>query len=442
MQHSKMLLTNIKRPLVPALLMLVAMCLLAACQPQAHPPRESFPLGSGGTNTAYQQDKPYLILVSIDAFRWDYMDRYPTPNLDRVASAGSHAERLLPVFPTLTFPNHYSIATGLYPANHGIVANTFPDPVSGRWYSMKDRSTVEDAKFYGGEPIWVTAETQGMVTASFFFVGSEAPIKGVHPSHWMRFDGSVPGDERVDQVLAWLALPEKTRPHLYTLYFEDVDSNSHWYGPQSAENIDAIERVDAYLGRLLDGLEALPHGDQVNILIISDHGQQEYLADTPPFVLSEHLDTGDASPVGGGSYLFIHLKGGELHKAGEYANTVNHYWTHGTAYTRENAPADWHVNDNPRFPDLILMPEPGHAVTAAAESKSLIGDHGWAPEAPGMHGFFIASGPNIKPGLSLDPASTIDVYPLMTSILGLEGPDNIDGDSSKLAQALYIGHGD
>ena len=434
-----MFLASLRRPLIPALLVLTALCTLAACQPQVRPARDSFPQGTGGVNAPYQQDKPYVILVSIDGFRWDYMDRYPTPNLDRIANTGSRAERLLPVFPTLTFPNHYSIATGLYPANHGIVANTFPDPASGRWYNMKDRSAVEDAYFYGGEPIWVTAETQGMVAASFFFVGSEAPIRGVQPTHWRRYDGDIPGEARVDQVLTWLAEPEASRPHMITLYFEEVDSYSHWYGPDSTRNIGMIRQVDSYLGRLLDGLGKLPHGDRVNIILVSDHGLRSYFEGEQPLVLSEYIYTGHASLVGGGSYLFAHLADDDLHRAGEYAATVNQHWKHGKAYTRDNAPADWHVTGNPRFPDLIFIPEPGHAVIPVAGAKSLAGDHGWAPEDPAMHGFFMASGPNIKPGVQLGAVEMVDVYPLMLAILGLEGPATIDGDAAVLSGILRPG---
>ena len=421
--------------LIRVFLALFFLCLLAACQLQTRPP-ETFPQGSGGVNASHQLDKPYLVLISIDAFRWDYTTLYPTPNLDRIIAAGSKAERLVPVFPTLTFPNHYSIATGLYPANHGIVANTFPDPENDRWYSMKDRAAVEDASYYGGEPIWVTAETQGMVAASFFFVGSEAPVKGVQPTHWRRYDGDIPGDERVDQVLAWLAEPAERRPHMITLYFEEVDSYAHWYGPDSEDTVTAISRVDASIGRLLDGLEKLPHGDEINIIVVSDHGQRGYRVDTPPFVLADYVYTGHAPLVGGGSYLFIHLADEELHTAGEITATVNRHWEHGTAYTRETAPADWHVTDNPRFPDLILMPDPGHAVIPVAGGRPHAGDHGWAPEATNMHGIFMAAGPNIRAGVVIEQAETVDVYPLMLSILGLDSPGNTDGDAEALAGAL------
>lgn len=394
--------------------------------------------GTGGVNAAHQLDKPYLVLVSIDGFRWDYMDRYSTPNLDQIAATGSRAERLLPVFPSLTFPNHYSIATGLYPAHHGLVSNDFPDPARDKWYSLKDRTAVADPGFYNGEPIWVTAETQGMVAASFFFVGSEAPVMGVHPSHWRTYNGEISGEDRVDQVLAWLAMPELERPHLYTLYFEDVDSHSHWYGPGSPENIAAICHVDRYLGRLARGIAKLPHAGRINIIVLSDHGLGAYL-DEPPFILDEHVDTTGMTIVEGGSYMFLHLDPANAHRARTIADTVNHHWRHGRAWLANETPAQWHIDDNPRFPDVILTPEMGYAVLSSADKNRKVtsGDHGWAPEYPAMHGFFVASGPNIKSGLSIGPVSMVDVYPLMTAILGLEGAENIDGDSSKLATVLY-----
>jgi len=367
------------------------------------------------------------------------MDHYPTPNMDRIAASGSKAERLLPVFPTLTFPNHYSIATGLYPEHHGIVANDFPDPVRNTWYSLKKRETVEDRRFYAGEPIWVTAESQGMVAASFFFVGTEAPIKGVSPSHWRSYDKKITGQDRVDQVLKWLKAPEQNRPHIYTLYFEDVDDYSHWYGPDSEENIEAIGRVDSYIGRLLDGLAQLPYADQVNIILVSDHGQGAYLENQQPYLLADHVNLADTQVIEGGSYLFLHLDGDEADRAAEIAATVNNSWKHGRAYLPRDTPEEWHIENNPRFPDVILMPDAGYAVLSSEAKTHKInkGDHGWSPETPAMHGFFVACGPNIKAGASLGAVNNIDVYPLMLSILGLESPDDIDGDSRQLADTLY-----
>ncbi len=422
------------------IIVVLTLGLLLACSAQAETIEDKVQ-GTGGINTAQQQAKPYLILVSIDGFRWDYMDRYPTPNMDRIAVNGSKAERLIPVYPTLTFPNHYSIATGLYPAHHGLVANNFPDPKRNKWYSLKNRETVEDRWFYSGEPIWVTAETQGMVAASFFFVGSEAPIKGVSPTHWRNYDKNINGQQRVDQVLEWLTLPEKNRPHMYTLYFEDVDDNSHWHGPDSVENIAAISRVDDYLGRLLDGIQKLPHAQRVNIILVSDHGQSAYLENQRPFILADHVNLNNTIIIEGGSYLFLHLDQDQPSRARAIVKTVNEHWNHGRAYLPTETPAQWHVDNNPRFPDVILIPEAGFAVLSTVEMAGKInaGDHGWAPEASAMHGFFVASGPNIKSGVTLGPINNIDIYPLMLSILGLDAPDTIDGDASKLA-TIYSEH--
>lgn len=393
---------------------------------------------AGGVNAANQQDKPYLILISVDGFRWDYMDRYPTPNMHRIATAGLKAERLLPVFPTLTFPNHYSIATGLYPTHHGLVGNDFPDPVANRWYLYKKRETVQDQTFYAGEPIWVTAETQGMVAAAFFFVGTEAPVNGVSPTHWRSYDKKITGQERVDQVLAWFGEPEENRPQMYTLYFEDVDDNSHWHGPDSEENITAISRVDGYIGRLLDGLEKLPDGERVNIILLSDHGQGAYLENQQAYILADHVNLDDTTIIEGGSYLFLYFDPDQPERAASIVAAVNKSWNHGRAYLREDAPAQWHLENNPRFADIILAPEAGYAVLSTRDKAGKIdpGDHGWTPDTPAMHGFFVACGPDITPGVRLGAVKNIDIYPLMLSILGLDPPDSIDGDANNLAAAL------
>ena len=410
----------------------------AGSEPTASPAND-YAQGSGGVNAPSQRDKPYLVLVSIDGFRWDYMDRHPTPNLHRIARNGARAERLLPVFPTLTFPNHYSIATGLYPAHHGLTGNEFPDHSRNKWYSLRNREMVEDGGFYGGQPIWVTAETQGMVSASFFWVGTEAAVNGVSPTHWRSFNKDISGAERVDQVLRWMAQPPANRPHLYTLYFEDVDDHSHWYGPGSEENIEAISRVDAWLGRLLDGIDKLPYSQQVNIIVVSDHGQGPYLSGQEPFMLGDLIDLSGMTIIEGGSYLFMHFDHNDPERAAAIAAAVNETWRHGHAYTSATAPAAWVVDGNPRFPDVMLIPEQGYAVLSSAEKAGKInaGDHGWAPESPAMHGLFIASGPNIKPGVELGPVRNIDIYPLMLSILGLDAPEYIDGDPSGLSAKLY-----
>ena len=226
----------------------------------AQPGRATTPNGTGGVNAPETLGKPYLVLVSFDGLRPDYLDRYETPSFDRVAARGVAAEALVSVYPSLTFPAHYSIATGLHPERHGLVGNRFYDPARGEEYNYRDRHSVEDGTWYGGEPIWVTAETQGMVAAAMLFVGTEADIGGVRPTFWTRYADRGTHRERVDEVLGWLALPAERRPHLVTLYFSSVDGAGHRYGPASTAVAEAVERVDADLGRLLDGIDALPHG--------------------------------------------------------------------------------------------------------------------------------------------------------------------------------------
>jgi predicted AlkP superfamily pyrophosphatase or phosphodiesterase len=393
--------------------------------------------GSGGVNAPDQLVKPYLILVSIDGFRWDYQDLHSTPALDEIAGEGVRAERLIPVWPTLTFPNHYSIATGLYPANHGLVANEFHAPDAGGWYAIRNRESVEDSNFYFGEPIWVSAETQGMVSAAFFFVGSEAAIRGVYPTHWRSYDKGIPGEQRVAQVLNWLAEPPGTRPHLYTLYFENVDDNSHWYGPGSQEAARAIRTVDGYLARLLRGLDALPHGGEVNIIIVSDHGQRGYLEGEPPLVLDELVKLDDMTIVEGGSYALLFFDRSDPQRATSIRDSVNSAWKHGRAWLPSDAPSSWRISSIERYPDVIIQPDPGYGVVSSDEKsyKITAGDHGWAPEAEVMHGIFMAYGPNIR-HVPLGPVNTVDIYPLMLQILGLELREKIDGDPEALAKIL------
>jgi hypothetical protein len=188
------------------------------------------------------------------------------------------------------------------------------------------------------------------------------------------------------------------------------------------------------------GLEDLPHAGQVNIILLSDHGLAAYREDPKPFILDQYVDLENTTIIEGGSYLFLHFDQENLDRAADIVKAINGHWNHGRAYLPSETPRQWHVDDNPRFPDVILMPEAGYAVLSNAErtGKLIAGDHGWAPETPGMHGFFVASGPNIKPGVSLGPIEMVDVYPLMLSILGLDSPEKMDGDAGKLANILYI----
>ena len=393
--------------------------------------------GSGGINAPEQRDKPYLILVSLDGFRWDYPMRYDTPALDRIIANGIQAESLVPVFPTLTFPNHYSIATGLYPANHGLVGNRFPSNDRSRFYSLRDRSAVEDGRWYSGEPIWVAAERNGMVSAAFFFVGTEAPIHGIRPTHWNSFNAQIAGARRVDQVLEWLALPEERRPHMITLYFEDVDSTTHSEGVGAPLMVQAVRRVDGYLDRLLTGIDALPFADQIYLFVVSDHGLSNYRRDVDPFIVSEVVDLTGVRAVEHGSAVFLFFDEPDPVRAAAMANRINQNWDRGQAVVPGQAPSSWHVPANAGFADVIVQADARVAVRAQPGGfPSSVGDHGWAPGFPEMHGIFIAMGPRLPKGERVHRIDAVDIYPLMLEILGLPQNGEIDGNPAKLVPLL------
>jgi predicted AlkP superfamily pyrophosphatase or phosphodiesterase len=386
---------------------------------------------SQGVNAPEHRDKPVVVMVSLDGYRWDYPDLYPTPVIQRLVDSGVRAERLLPVFPTLTFPNHYTLVTGLAPGQHGIVGNEFPD--GDRRYALRDRNAVEDGSFYEGAPLWNLAEFQGMVAACFFWVGSEADIQGVRPTHWRFYDEDVSNEARVDQVIDWIAEPPETRPRLITLYFSDVDSWSHYRGVGSPEFIEALTGVDRALGRLLAGIEIQPHASDVYLLLVSDHGQAGY-RDNSPFILADHVPLDGLHIVDQGPAVYAWQDAPDPETAQAIADSVNRAWYHGQAYTRATAPKAWGLPDSPRHPDLVFQANAGHGVLSRrGEERAMSrGDHGWDPADPEMHGVFLARGPGLGAGLTVGPVDARAVYALVAGWLGLEIPATVTHEAPVL----------
>ena len=387
---------------------------------------------AGGRNEPQHLGKPYVVVVSFDGFRHDYMEMFDTPNFDRMAAEGVRSEGLIPVFPSLTFPAHYSIATGLYPGSHGLVTNTFYDRELDRTYSLSDRETVEDGMWYGGEPIWVTAEKQGMVSAAFYFVGSEADIQGIRPSHWKRFDPAVPNEERVDTVLAWLGLPLEERPHFVSMYFAEADYAGHRFGPRPGPELaGAVEQVDGALGRLLDGVEQLPHGREVYVVLVSDHGMSDVRLEGH-YALDEVADMSGARLTSDGTVGILFVEGGEERVQALRAQ-LDDGMPHARVYRTEEAPTRLHLKGHPRFGNLVVVPEEGYTIGIGPRRGSSLGMHGWDPGFPSMHGIFLAKGPGIDPGNRLPRIEGVDIYPFMARVLGLEPADGVEGDPEALA---------
>ena len=215
-------------------------------------------------------DEQYVILVSFDGFRYDYIERVDTPNFDYIEKGGVKAKSLKPIFPSFTFPNHYSIATGCYVDKHKIIGNEFNTSLGQ--YSYKNRDTVQDARWYGAEPIWVTAEKNGIITATYFWVGSEAKIGGYYPTYYKYYEFGIDPIVKVNQVIDWLKLPIKQRPKLIYLYFNEPDHAGHEYGTNSEEVNKQIKISDDVLGYLLESIKKLNIYDKINIVIVSDHG--------------------------------------------------------------------------------------------------------------------------------------------------------------------------
>jgi predicted AlkP superfamily pyrophosphatase or phosphodiesterase len=423
--------------------------LLTSCQSQ---PKSNVPtaVSAGGTtammvynadatNSADAMDQPYVILISIDGYRWDYNKVFSPPNLVQVASEGVQADSLRPVYPSKTFPNHYTLITGMYADHHGIVSNEFYDPARDAVYSLPDRKAVEDGSWYFGEPLWITAGKQGMLSASFFWVGSEADILGGHPNYFYRYDDSVAYDTRTDQVLTWLKLTPDRRPHFITMYFEGVDSNAHRYGTGSKEMKDAVMAVDAQIGRLREGIKSL--GLPVNIVIVSDHG----MADLDPKKVIILDDTAERArllakfrSLGRGPQMLLYLnKGEDPALINQTVSALSKGAKHYRVWKRDQM-VRFNYSSTPRIGDIIIEPDLPYVVGLRAHPPSAVGaNHGWDPAKNKiMHGVFYAVGPTFAEKSKLPTVDNVNVYPLIVEALGLKQRVPIDGKLDPVRAAL------
>jgi predicted AlkP superfamily pyrophosphatase or phosphodiesterase len=384
---------------------------------------------------AAKQLKPTVLLISIDGFRYDYPEISPSPTIQSLISSGVRADALIPQFPTLTFPNHYAIVTGLTPAHNGIVANTMYDPKIHAMFKMSDDAQVTDARWWKGEPIWVTAEKQHQKSGTLFWPGSEASIQDIRPTYWRHYDKKISDSDRVKQILQWLDLPDAQRPTFLTLYFDRVDTAGHDYGPNSAEVKNAIRMVDDALGELVTGLQERGIYDNMNIVIVSDHGMAETSCDrvvdvrkalNKKSVVAEH-----------GAILSVYVKGPEATLAFEKLKTLPHL----TVYRKTGTPLRWEYRGNPRIADIVAVADEGWTVRTAdptdkeKEKGCVGGKHGYDNFLPSLSGIFIAHGPAFLPGSRIPPFDNLSIYDLVAHILKLAPAPN-DGSLAPFTRVL------
>lgn len=386
--------------------------------------------------------KPTLILISIDGFRADYFEKYKHPTLTALAGEGVRAQWLTPSYPSLTFPNHYTIATGLYPEHHGIIANDFYDPDFDGTFSMNKRAEVQNGRWWGGEPIWITAEKQGQRAAAVFWPGSEAEIGGMRPTYWRPFENALPDSDRVDSLLALLDLPVSQRPTFLTLYFSDVDHEGHEHSPDSVEVAQAITVVDGALERLVRGLRARNINEKVNIIVVSDHGMAP-AAPTDVVILDDYFQTEFAQRITWGHQVTnVFPKTGAEQALWDSIRRAE--LPHARCYHKQDIPARFHYQASRRIAPIVCMADEGwrmfsrQAYAAELEKpnrpRHMIGAHGYDNQLPSMRALFIARGPAFKHGVVIDPFPNVNVYPIMTSVLGL-APAKNEGDPAT-AQAV------
>ncbi|MFL2983334.1 MAG: ectonucleotide pyrophosphatase/phosphodiesterase [Candidatus Neomarinimicrobiota bacterium] len=381
-------------------------------------------------------------MISFDGFRSDYLDWYDTPNMDDFMGKGVRSEGLIPVFVSKTFPNHYSIATGLYAENHGLIGNSFYDSILEDKYSLSDRSKVEDPRFYEGEPIWVTAEKQGVQTASYFWVGSEAPINNTYPTRWKRYEHELPFDSRIDSVLSWLSMPKKKRPRLCLLYFHEPDHTGHETGPKSDETAMMVNKLDSLLGIFMEKLEKLSIFDKLNIVIVSDHGMTE-ISSERTVNLADHIDISKIKQEGSGPYSLLYDM--EKNQIKTIVNQLNKS-PNINAYAKKDIPERFHFKKHHRIKDILVLADEGwyinnQSISSSSEiGKQVIkgGTHGYDNQLKSMHALFIAKGPSFKEGVLVPPFENINIYPMICHILNITPNKNIDGNLKKIIHIFNI----
>jgi len=371
-----------------------------------------------------QQWADTVVLVSLDGFRSTYVDDYDTPFLDALITSGVHSpEGMIPVFPTSTFPNHYSMATGLYPQDHGIVSNTFFDPAIDEWFYISNKPAQSDPKWWGGEPLWTTVESAGRKAATFFWVGSE--VEGTRASSWLPYD-SVPFDVRIDSLQSWLSRPIESIPALITLYFPEPDGQGHTFGPDSAEMAIKVHEMDAWVGEIVKIIDSFRTTRRIALIVVSDHGMAEQTGQG--IYLGDYISESDVIRRVIGPYLDLTVPQGKEAEVLEQLQGA-HQAMH--VFSVDDAPEEWQVGSHPRRGQIVGSADPGWYIRwDRSQPVYQGGTHGYDNRDPSMRALFVAQGSGLLSGIVLPSFDIIDIHRLVLFLLNLPHPE---GSVSSLA---------
>lgn len=371
----------------------------------------------------------YTVIVSLDGFRWDYPTMYETPHLNRMGQEGVKAV-MLPSFPASTFPNHYTLATGLVPDHNGIINNTFWDVKNNRQYSMGDSATRYNPEYYLGEPIWITAQKQGLKTGNLYWVGSDIAIKGTYPSYCKKYNVRplLSFEQRIDSTLAWLQKPEEDRPRLIMLYFEEPDGSGHRNGPCSKETGAVVQYMDSLMGVLRAGIEKLPFAENINLIVTSDHGMAE-ISKERVVNMNQYLNPEWCEVIDGRTPTSIFSKAGYRDSIYNKLKDVPHI----RVWKKEAIPAELNYGSSDRVGDIVVAPEVGWQFTDVARSHK--GAHGYFPQDKEMQVMFRAIGPDFKKGYTSTGFVNVDIYPLLAYLLQIV-PEKTDGQFERIKGIL------
>lgn len=433
--HQKISFFKFKWALI--LFSIVTLTLISSCSTSQHEQFGSYLTDLKILEKNKNNSSPYVVLISIDGFRHDYIKKYQPPFLSEIEKKGFRAKSLEPIFPSKTFPNHYSLITGLYSDQHKLVANRFYDPERKEAYLL-GKPTTSDGTWYGGEPLWTSIKKQGLLTASYFWVGSDANIQNSYPSYYYPYNHGTPNTERTKQVLRWLEMPKEIRPHFITLYFSHVDSAGHRYGPNSDEVKEAVLNVDRLISNLAKETQKM-NGD-VNFVIVSDHGMKEIDPKKSIFI-GDYLETNLVSFYEQGPLTLGYFNTMATLEQREVIIKKLQEIPGVKLYEKKDRPAHWHYSKLSRQGDFILVVENGAYLFPEKRPENFLGKsggtHGYDPKiSPEMNGIFLGFGPQIKKSGVVDQTKNINIYPFIMDLLNLKVQVPIDGSSEKIKNLI------